>query len=556
MAIGCSGEEAVAPIAIEPAEEDRHDNEEGERETNMMPTLSLEVEDGFLRGVPINRVLTGFGHVFASKQGGPTDYEQSVPVSKLDDFVSHDWNSSRLEKFMTLCLIHNGPAASACSILTAMVTHVLQSKAFVGVLPYARPYDPDVTDFTDYTLHYGIWAQLLCPLVFTVVYFEWQYLKSLLQRNVRLVFVDKLCIDQMDRAKKMKGIRQLAGFLVHSDRFVICWSRQYFTRLWCLFELAGWLHQNRSLQSVVFVPLSYGVIVYMTVLFLSLMSLSVTFASPLSPAMLMSLLGVLFFTMTPPFVPLLRNIVHHLRLLPTQIDNFTVMAASCHCCDVNHKEAPAESGDRIPCDRALIYRTLTKWFPPSGSPSDAHPSLELKGDMVDVDPRSLQQFDDSVRKMFRSFVLARVGPTKVSYPHAVMGSLPYVWRACDVAVAFGTYPDASVVAWAFFKHLVLAGATIPAVYKLIIHAASLQDKLVGKPQAWWKNALANLSLSVIAVSLMMLVYAPMEMGGSYEAQPMLQLPVWLAQIFLVGLCYGAVDCSCCRKGKRIKPIPD
>eukprot|EP00440_Ansanella_granifera_P065432 gb/GFBE01070964.1/.p1 GENE.gb/GFBE01070964.1/~~gb/GFBE01070964.1/.p1 ORF type:complete len:549 (+),score=90.03 gb/GFBE01070964.1/:1-1647(+) len=541
----------VSPSSSRPAEEE--DSECGP-EVCVLPTLSTDIDDDVLRGAPISTVMSSHARVFNTSSGSHEDYDKSVSTQRLDDFVSHDWASSRVEKFMSLCMVHNGQAASIASILAAIITHLLQSKLCFGILPYSRPYDPNIVDFTDYGLHYGIWAQLSCPVVFTFVYFYWQQLKGIVVRRSRLVFLDKLCIHQVDHHMKMKGIRQLAGFLNKSDRFVVFWSKRYFTRLWCLFELAGWLHQGRSMDSVVFVPLSYAVIVFMTVVFLSLMALVVTFGFALNNTVSMVLFAILFFAITPPFVPLLRNIIYHLRMLPKQIEDFTITDSHCHCCAVNHLDP--HTGEQIPCDRALIYRTLTKWFPPSDSEAQAADVRLPPGEMADIDPRCLKTFDDTVRQLFEKFVLVRVGPTRVSYHHAVMGSLPYVWRAFDVAVAFGTFPDSTVVLLAFLRHFVISWATIPAVYKLIIQVATIQDRLIGKPQACWKNTLANISLSSMAVCIMMIVFAPVEVSDMYGMPPQVHLAVWLFQILLAVLVYNPFSCSRRQKPTQIVPMTD
>ena len=65
-----------------------------------------------------------------------------------------------------------------------------------------------------------------------------------------MVFVDKLCISQTDEALKNEGIRGLAGFLNQARRLVILWSPRYFTRLWCVYEIASWLHLGKGLDSV------------------------------------------------------------------------------------------------------------------------------------------------------------------------------------------------------------------------------------------------------------------------------------------------------------------
>ena len=53
----------------------------------------------------------------------------------------------------------------------------------------------------------------------------------------RVYFIDGMCIDQCD-SEKLLGIRSIGGFLSISSQFVALWDEQYFTRLWCVYELA------------------------------------------------------------------------------------------------------------------------------------------------------------------------------------------------------------------------------------------------------------------------------------------------------------------------------
>ena len=72
-----------------------------------------------------------------------------------------------------------------------------------------------------------MWAQLLCPFVFAFFFFCWQDVKLYLGLRNKMVFVDKLCINQTDREKKAKGILGLAGFLKFTDRLILAWSPRF-----------------------------------------------------------------------------------------------------------------------------------------------------------------------------------------------------------------------------------------------------------------------------------------------------------------------------------------
>ncbi len=70
-------------------------------------------------------------------------------------------------------------------------------------------------------------------------------LKPYLPSNAKdnpLVFLDIACVCQTDPVKKQEGIKSLAGFLHHSQAMWILWGSEYFTRCWCVYELACFYH--------------------------------------------------------------------------------------------------------------------------------------------------------------------------------------------------------------------------------------------------------------------------------------------------------------------------
>ena len=60
------------------------------------------------------------------------------------------------------------------------------------------------------------------------------------------VFLDRICISQMDHELKTRGIISLAGMLKQSDSMLILWDPTWTERLWCLFELAAFLQSKKD----------------------------------------------------------------------------------------------------------------------------------------------------------------------------------------------------------------------------------------------------------------------------------------------------------------------
>merc|ERR1711937_692754 len=61
---------------------------------------------------------------------------------------------------------------------------------------------------------------------------------------VPALFLDKCCINQFDEAEKMEAVRAISAFINNSERMVVCFSSDYFNRLWCAYEMATFLKFN------------------------------------------------------------------------------------------------------------------------------------------------------------------------------------------------------------------------------------------------------------------------------------------------------------------------
>ena len=53
-------------------------------------------------------------------------YKLSKPTESFDEFLSHDWATSRWLKFMSLLMIHNSRAAAVTALLTSISIAILQ----------------------------------------------------------------------------------------------------------------------------------------------------------------------------------------------------------------------------------------------------------------------------------------------------------------------------------------------------------------------------------------------------------------------------------------------
>ncbi|KAF4686949.1 hypothetical protein FOZ60_004664 [Perkinsus olseni] len=183
-----------------------------------------------LRGVPAYRLMSWMDNPF--NRGHHTDrslrkrYSNSVSVPRLDFFVSHSWNAPWWEKLLALCYLFNYQRASWSAIAAAII------EVSVVLYIYCNQSAPDTSLPTAHFL----------ACISTSVFILLLLLPNFqLTRSSYKLFVDNCCIPQDDPVLKEVGIRSLGSYLSRSSSIVVMWSKCYFDRLWCVYELAAFL---------------------------------------------------------------------------------------------------------------------------------------------------------------------------------------------------------------------------------------------------------------------------------------------------------------------------
>jgi len=248
-------------------------------------------KDRLVRGVSVANILSGGESLMKplrfdqyTDAEGETLFSRSDSVDHFDDFLSHSWRTSPLEKTIALRVLYNGRPAMVGATAMAIVFSFLARAP--GLLP---PMDPDrYSASVDKNVPLSAYSSFSGIVTFVVLFVYWQSMRPHLayfanpilrlisqarlcwtqnsnqgergrgSRGVemvstekggesepcmrarpRMAFFDKLSIHQTDPSLKPAGIRSLGGFLKLSNRFVILWHSDYFTRLWCIYELAA-----------------------------------------------------------------------------------------------------------------------------------------------------------------------------------------------------------------------------------------------------------------------------------------------------------------------------
>eukprot|EP00928_Gymnodinium_smaydae_P035219 TRINITY_DN24820_c1_g2_i1.p1 TRINITY_DN24820_c1_g2~~TRINITY_DN24820_c1_g2_i1.p1 ORF type:complete len:526 (-),score=49.81 TRINITY_DN24820_c1_g2_i1:308-1885(-) len=438
--------------------------------------LCLEVEQDLLRGVGIDAVLTRFGYAFKfgvnDARAEEYDAGKTRKVDGYDDFISHDWVSGRMRKTLALCVIHNSDAAMVVAAIVGACLCALQRLG--PVYSYLHSNGE------------GVYSKLLCPLVFVAVLFCWQDLRAACRIKPRDVFLDKYCIDQQDPERKAKGILGLGGFLKVTKRLVICWTPRYFSRLWCVYEIATWLYLEKGLDHVLIMPLSTSSSLFVSMVVNQVCQVSFHFVSAESSAAV--LVAVVIIALFAPFGGhTFRHLEHSIRQLPQQLSDFSVTKAACFCCTQEHKMPGG--GPPLKCDRELIYKTLQQWFP-------------VEDDGANTWQRKLAVFDEEIRSLFGAFIVQHAGMQAIHYRHALLVAQPFAWSFLDAAVSYGTDRKDAVISFrSALEYLTLVLCIVPSDMRLFMLIASVCNDLVGMPTNRYKDMLASIACGFLILVL-------------------------------------------------------
>jgi len=254
----------------------------------------------------------------------------SSPVEGIDDFISHSWSGSKVDKVLTLLMYYNSTPGIVAGILVSAVTGILVDSV------------------------------LVCALLAQAAF----YAAIALWPSRRSVFLDKSCIPQ-DQAGKQDGIQSLGFILRNSTNMLCLWDKTYFTRLWCVFEYAVRLHlQDSDLPGrVTIMPTYYG---FLTAFISACAGAYFQFSRLLRPAdghFLLENVITPFAALaccTLLFAHALVQRTKAFALQRQQMQAFSMSSARCTCCQLGHRDP--ESGNEIACDRVLIEEALRSWF--------------------------------------------------------------------------------------------------------------------------------------------------------------------------------------------------
>jgi len=310
-----------------------------------LDSLPTTLDPELLQGVHLSVCLSGWGKFWAATTPAPVGKRLSRRTAVYDTFLSHDWGTPRWLKFIALVVIFNSRAAAVASAVVSLTVGVLRA---TGLLPDE------------------LWTVIFGYATFYIFLLVWQKIRDFVLRP-QIVFLDKLCIDQHDERLKEKGILGLAGFLDNTKKLTVLWSPQYFSRLWCTYELATFLRNPDQHKPLEVMPVRMCHLLFLMAFCWRILLFAYYFliASPgplgsEDATFVRQIFPVLVIVILPMHFYKGLSLMKDIRMLPHQLRNFRVQDAQCFCCTHEHRHP--ESQKPLPCDRQLVFNTLRQWY--------------------------------------------------------------------------------------------------------------------------------------------------------------------------------------------------
>eukprot|EP00927_Polykrikos_kofoidii_P083294 TRINITY_DN8499_c0_g1_i3.p1 TRINITY_DN8499_c0_g1~~TRINITY_DN8499_c0_g1_i3.p1 ORF type:complete len:515 (-),score=47.29 TRINITY_DN8499_c0_g1_i3:85-1629(-) len=325
-------------------------------------------------------------------EGNSSDdfHARSRAVKTINQFWSHSWADAGWLKVVILLVECNGLAAGVAGTLAAFVVSALVVAGALPVMGTISFYDKEAS-LTPWSLSAGV----LC-FVLTLLFWP----------SGQLVFLDTICISQVNTKRQLDGVRSIGAFLKASQSMLVLLDSTYVTRLWCVFEIAAYskLMDDFPDKQMQFKPLPQGSMFIFWFLactlhaYLMIMDHAIVEFHPINI--------VLSFLMRVAFFHSMRHYQHVMAKLRGQLKEFTMDASRCFCCTVGHVHP--ETRAQLLCDRDAVYPCVEAWFGSS---------------------EAFQNFvQHSLCDKFVTGITREVLPYKI----IVMSDLPLVWTSLDV----------------------------------------------------------------------------------------------------------------------------
>lgn len=432
-------------VEIDTAAEEAPPQEPTAPEPTVMDQLAIFLSEQratsaeMLRAVPAEKVLERCGtHLWSQKRSTSQKaelFEHSKPVTSIDEFWSHSWHGRQHWKVWCLLYVKNAWPALFVSTATAALVALLFAfellPGWVKTSNYAPP-EPHA---------YGAWGCWTGVLTYLSMIILWKPRAD--------VFVDLFCIHQADPRLKAEGLLSIGAILKNSESMLLLWDDTYLKRLWCVFELAGFLRSHQAQGRLVIKPTILGPATFWNVIAITfVVSTDLVFSG--IPGGSVTRFLLVFITTCAVAWPILvwrRGMV----TLKRQLAEFTFAKTVCHCCMRGHID---DNGGPIECDRELLGTSICNWF------------------------GSVDEFDNLVRSDVEAELKKQLAVSPFGYTWVLHAGVPILWaQGFDKAAAIFRHGD---VLWSlaiFISGLAWYFLVIPINFGTLELFAARMDRL-------------------------------------------------------------------------------
>ena len=317
------------------------------KEAKLAAMKHLEVEHELLRAIGLRASLRNGGDVWRT----PTDklssgekmdrWQTSIKVDHFDVFISHTWLTAGRWKILCLLLDSSWPIMLlgwTLAVLAAIPSHLVDFSFPMTLVYSCTSLDFEGTCSSHLFAHYlGLVGTLIGLLA-----------APYLRCCDKMCFLDVVSINQSTEEEKEVGIYAIGGFLAVSAELTILWDWPYFSRLWCIFELAAFRKcnpQGKITLKPVFVEtfVTVGVVCMYLQQFMNWAFHTIGWPDTLSL--------VLRLIVTLAFTHYFRELLYTRSQLINDLRNFELTHVNC----------------RSDFDRDFIYAGIEAWYGSSAS---------------------------------------------------------------------------------------------------------------------------------------------------------------------------------------------
>ena len=324
---------------------------------------------------------------------------RSYRTKQINMFWSHSWHGSTWRKYMTLLLFYNGAAAAVVASLGSAVASVLFALQLLPVV-----HEP--TSSKD-AYWQSFWASLLGMILYVLI--------LLFYRPQVPIFLDVICIDQVNAKRKGFGLLSMGAFLKASRSLLVLWDATYCDRLWTMFEVAAFLQSREQGETpnVVLRPTILGpcyLVLMLTLLLVLTIGDNVAYALSANGRYVVWAFQFLICCIglsvnTAAFRAYFRSVSNSEKMLA----GWRLADVKCDCCDTGHVHS------RGICDRKVVMKCIYQWFD------------------------SLENFESRVRTEIRDTFVHEQSRQPFTYTQVVTALAPVIWSHLDRASAHARF---------------------------------------------------------------------------------------------------------------------